>query len=154
MHLLPGLSSGVLSSCYVSGAVLTTARLQGVQQAGPHAGGPHLPLPRMRVGVAICSFPSSAGTVWIIHPTSGPNVCQSICKPDCPSRSLLGNHGLMLISARWLKVGGEGFAEILANQLPTHDSRWFQHISGPTQFIPCCLRVNCIVLIITHITPI
>ena len=70
MHLLPGLSSGVLSSCYVSGAVLTTARLQGVQQAGPHAGGPHLPLPRMRVGVAICSFPSSAGTVWIIHPPS------------------------------------------------------------------------------------
>lgn len=28
------------------------------------------------------------------------------------------------------------------------------HISGPTQFIPCCLRVNCTVLIITHITPI
>lgn len=30
-------------------------------------------------------FPSSAGTVWIIHPTSGPNVCQSICKLDCAS---------------------------------------------------------------------
>lgn len=60
--------------------------------------------------------PEQSGS-FILH--LGPNVCQSICKLDCASGSLLGNHGLMLICARRLKVGGKGFAEILANQLPT-----------------------------------
>lgn len=66
---------------------------------------PRLPLPRTRVGAAICSFRSSARTVWIIRSTSPPNVCQSICQPDCPSGSLSGNHGPMLIGASRLKSG-------------------------------------------------